>query len=133
MRRREAGTITVMTVGFLMFLGLVAVVVVNASAAFLQRQQLDNVADGAALTAADGLSRDTFYRGGGVTLDGSEARRLVDDYVSGPGVRVVHVRTDDNEVLVRLERSVTLAFAPPGWDPRTTIVAEATAQLRPTP
>jgi hypothetical protein len=31
---------------------------------------------------------------------------------------------------VRLERSVTLAFAPPGWDARTTIVSEATAQLR---
>jgi Flp pilus assembly protein TadG len=129
--RREDGTITVMTIGFLLFLGLLVGVVVNASAAFLQRQQLDNVADGAALAAADGLSRDTFYRGGGVTLDGAEARRLVNDYVTGPEVRIVHVRTDDNQVRVRLERSVSLAFAPPGWDSRTTIVSEATAQLRP--
>ncbi|MCD9197103.1 pilus assembly protein TadG-related protein [Aeromicrobium wangtongii] len=131
--RQERGTITVMTIGFLVFLGLLVVVVVNSSAAFLQRQQLDNVADGAARAAADGLSTDTFYRTGAITLNGSAARRLVGDYVRGPGVRVVQVRADANQVLVRLERSVTLAIAPPGWNPRTTIVSEATAQLRPTP
>jgi Flp pilus assembly protein TadG len=42
-RRREDGTITVMTIGFMLFISLLAVVVVNSSAAFLQRQQLDNV------------------------------------------------------------------------------------------
>ena len=131
--RREAGTITVMTIGFLLFLGLVAVVVVNSSAAFLQRQQLDNVADGAARAAADGLSRDTFYRSGDISLDPAEAQQLVREYVTGPDIRVVHVRTDDDRVQVRLERRVTLAFAPPGWDSRTTIVSEATAALRPSP
>lgn len=131
--RRENGTITVMTIGFLLFLGLVAVVVVNSSAAFLQRQQLDNVADGAARAAADGLSRETFYRTGDVALDPAQARRLVGDYVGAPGVRIARVSTDGSRVQVRLERSVTLAFAPPGWDSRTTIVSEATAELRPTP
>jgi Flp pilus assembly protein TadG len=130
---REHGTITVMTVGFLLFLGLLSVVVVNSSAAFLQRQQLDNTADGAARAAADGLSTDAFYRTGDITLDGSQARRLVGDYVSAPDVRVAQVRADGDRVVVRLERTVSLAFAPPGWDPRTTIVAEATAELRPTP
>lgn len=129
--RREGGTITVMTVGFLVFLGLVAVVVVNSSAAFLQRQQLDNVADGAARAAADGLSRDTFYETGDVTLDPAEARELVDGYVTAPDIRIVQVSTDAEQVAVRLERRVSLAFAPPGWDPRTTIVSEATAELRP--
>lgn len=131
--RRDEGTITVMTVGFVLFLGLLAVVVVNASAAFLQRQQLDNVADGAALAAADGLSEDAFYRTGEITLDDGQARRLVRDYVSGDGIRIVSVETDGGQVSVRLERTVSLAFAPPGWDSRTTIVSEATAQLRPTP
>ncbi|MCW2789439.1 MAG: hypothetical protein JWP56_1742 [Aeromicrobium sp.] len=128
--RREEGQITVMTIGFLLFLGLLAVVVINSSAAFLQRQQLDNIADGAALAAADGLSREDFYRRGEVTLDAARARRLVGAYVTGPGTRVVRVAIDADEVHVRLERSVTLAFAPPGWDARTTIVSEATAQLR---
>jgi len=131
--RRESGTVTVMTIGFLLVLGLLAVVVINSSAAFLQRQQLDNVADGAARAAADGLSRDTFYTTGDVTLDPVQARELVGRYVSGPGIRVAGVTTDANRVRVRLERSVTLAFAPPGWDSRTTIVSEATAELLPGP
>lgn len=131
--RREDGTITVMTIGFLLFLGLLVVVVVNSSAAFLQRQQLDSTADGAARAAADGLSRDAFYRSGTVVLDAAEARRLVTGYVGGPGVRVASVRADANQVQVRLERTVSLALAPPGWQQRTTIVSEATAQLRATP
>ena len=128
--RREDGQITVMTVGFLMFLGLLAVVVVNSSAAFLQRRELDNLADGAALAAADGLSREAFYREGDVELDDLEARRLVADYLAGQDVANVHISTDGDEVHVRMERSVALAFAPPGWASRTTIVAEATSQLR---
>lgn len=129
--RREDGTITVMTIGFLLFLGLL--VVVNSSAVFLQRQQLDSTADGAARAAADGLSRDAFYRSGTVVLDAAEARRLVTGYVGGPDVRVASVRADANQVQVRLERTVSLALAPPGWQQRTTIVSEATAQLRATP
>lgn len=131
--RRESGSITVMTVGFLLFLGLLAVVVVNSSAAFLQRQQLDNIADGAALAAADGLSEDAFYRTGEVTLDDRQARRLVRDYVTGNDIRIVRVQTEGGQVSVRLERTVGLAFAPPGWGSRTTIASEATAQLRASP
>jgi Flp pilus assembly protein TadG len=132
-RRDERGTITVVTIGFLLFIGLLAVVVVNSSAAFLERQRLDNLADGAALAAADGLSRDTFYLTGQVTLDASQARRLIADYVTEPDVRVVAVRTEDEQVHVRLERTIGLALAPPGWTSRTTIVSEATAQLRAAP
>lgn len=128
--RREDGQITVMTIGFFVFLGLLAVVVVNSSAAFLQRQQLDNVADGAALAAADGLSRVDFYRHGEVKVDDAEAKRLIGQYVSGDGIRIVAVRTDGDQVHVRLERTVGLALAPPGWTSQTTIVSEATSQLR---
>lgn len=130
MTRRDAGTITVMTIGFLLFLSLLTVVVVNSSAAFLQRQRLDNLADGAARAAADGLSREVFYREGTVELDGSQARQLVGAYVGGPDVRIAWVRTDGDAVRVRLEHSVALALAPPGWRSRTTIVAEASARLR---
>lgn len=128
--RDDAGTITVMTIGFVLFLALLAAVVVNSSAAFLQRQRLDNLADGAARSAADGLSQDVFYRTGQVSLDVGQARRLVREYVSGPDVRIAVVRTDGDQVQVRLERTVDLAFAPPGWQSRATIVSEATAQLR---
>ena len=53
-RPDERGSITVMSLGFLLLIGALTVVVVNASAAFLQRQELNNLADGAAL--ADGVS-----------------------------------------------------------------------------
>ena len=128
--RREDGQITVMTIGFFVFLGLLAIVVVNSSAAFLQRQQLDNVADAAALAAADGLSRADFYRRGDVRVDDAEAKRLIGQYVTGDGIRVVAVSTDGDQVHVRLERTVNLALAPPGWTSQTTIVSEATSQLR---
>ncbi len=124
-----------MTIGFFVFLGLLAVVVINSSAAFLQRQELDNLADGAALAAADGLSEEAFYRDGAdtaVELDPAEARRLVASYVAASGGEVgdVTVTADGDEVHVRLERTITLAIAPPGWNSQTTIVSEATSQLR---
>jgi Flp pilus assembly protein TadG len=133
--RREYGQITVMTVGFFVFLGLLVVVVVNASAAFLQHQQLDNLADGAALAAADGLSRDDFYRhgvGDHVEIDQTEARRLVASYLSASGqqVTVVRIDADGDQVHVHIERAVDVAIAPPGWASRTTIVSDATSRLR---
>ncbi|MFI5427640.1 pilus assembly protein TadG-related protein [Aeromicrobium sp. UC242_57] len=126
---REEGQITVMTVGFLVVIGLLVVVVVNSSAAFLERRKLDNLADGAAIAAADGLSRDTFYEKGDIVLDRSQARRLVRQYVTTPGTRVARVSISDDEVTVRLERRIDLAIRPPGWSSRTRIVAEATARL----
>jgi Flp pilus assembly protein TadG len=128
--RRDDGQITVMTVGFFVVLGLLAVVVVNASAAFLQRQELNNLADGAALAATDGLSRDAFYRDGEVEVGEVEARRLAGAYLAGEQLRGVQVSTDGDRVHVRLERTIDLAIRPPGYPARTTIVAEATSQLR---
>lgn len=129
-RRREHGTITVMTIGFFVFLGLLAVVVINASGAFLERRELDNLADGAALAAADGLNQEAFYAGGEVAVDAEQARRLVAEYVAGSDVRVASVQTTGDRVLVRLERSIRLALRPPGLPSRTTVVAEATGRLR---
>ena len=127
---RERGTVTVMTIGFLMLLGLLTVVVVNSSAAFLERQRLNNLADGAALAAADGLDEAGFYTDRDVVLDPNEARRLVSDYLAGENVRSVSVTTDADTVHVHLERDLELALTPPGWTSRTTIVADATSQLR---
>lgn len=126
----ERGTVTVMTIGFLFLLGLLTVVVVDSSAAFLERQRLNNLADGAAIAAADGLDEPGFYADRQVVLDPAEARRLVGDYLAGEQVRNVDVRADGDTVSVHLERELDLALAPPGWASSTTIVADATAQLR---
>lgn len=129
---RDAGQVTVITVGFLVVLGLLMVVVVNASAAFVERQRLNGLADGAALAAADALDAAAFYASGTVTIDPAEARRRAADHVAGAsGVRVVAVRFDGRTVTVRLERDVSLPLAPPGWADRTTVVSEASGQLRP--
>jgi len=135
MRRRDEGQITVMTIGFLVVIGLLAVLVINASAAFLQRQQLNALADSAALAATDGLNREAFYTEGidaGVVLDPRVVDRLVAAHLSQSGqpVSSVRVAVDDETVTVRLERRLDLAIAPPGWQPSTVVVATSTSQLR---
>lgn len=135
MNRREDGQITVMVVGFFIVVALLAVVVVNSSSAFLQRQELNNVADGAALAAADALKQDSIYEDGidkDATLDPDLARQIVDEYLASTGndVAVWQVMTDGDTVHVHLERIVDFALAPPGWRSRTTITADAAGVLR---
>jgi len=127
---RERGTVTVMTVGFLLLLGLLTVVVVDSSAAFLERQRLNNLADGAALAAADGLDEAGFYTDQRIVLDQDEAGRMVSDYLAGEQVEVVDVDADGDTVSVHIERDLDLPLTPPGWTSSTTIVADASAQLR---
>lgn len=130
---KERGSVTVMTVGFLFVLGLLTVVVVNSSSAFLERQRLMNLADGAALAAADGLDEEGFYADRRVVLDPAEARRLVVAYLADQPMDAVDVVADGDTVTVRLERDLHLALTPPGWLPSTAITADATAQLRRAP
>lgn len=130
-RGPEHGQITVLTVGFLLILGLLTVVVINASAAFLERRELLNLADRAALTAADGLARDQLYRQGvdsEVPIDVAEAQRLAASVV--PTDAALDVRVEDGTVHVRLERTYGLPITPPGWRDSARIGAESTAQLR---
>lgn len=70
MRRREAvpderGQATLLIVGFMLVLAMAIGMVVDVSAAYLQRQGLDTVADGAALRGADlGATGEEVYGGG---------------------------------------------------------------------
>ena len=88
--RDERGQTTVLIVGFAVVLMMAVAMVVNVSAAYLQRQSLDNLADGAALMAADaGAEGDDVYAGGldddRLELLAAAARRAVDDYLAGTG------------------------------------------------
>jgi len=129
-RRGERGAVTVMTIGLFLAVALLGVVVIDASHAFLERRELDNLADGAALAAADTLDEDAFYTSGAVRVDAHGTRAIVADYLSGSGVRVVTVAVIDGRISVRLERVIDLVLAPPGFPVRTTIVAEASSELR---
>lgn len=127
---RERGNVTVLTVGFLAVLGMLVVVVVNASAAFLERRELMNLADRVALHAADGLDRDAVYSGGiedEALLDAADARSLVTGVVPAD-VRMT-LRTTDDRVDVELVRTVSLPLVPPGFPNVATIRADASGRL----
>lgn len=128
--RDERGSVSVMTIGFLVVIGLLLAVVVNASSAYLQRQELAHLSDGAALAAADGLDEAAFYADRTVELDPAAARQLVSGYLAGETVAGVDVVVRGDTVDVRLERVVELPFTPPGWPDRTRVSAQASSQLR---
>ena len=149
-RRDERGQSAVLIVGLASFLLLAIVVVVDASAAFLQRQGLDTVADGAALAGADAGSRnlDSIY-GSGVgsqpRLDQAEAlaRAAVADYLNRTGARAdypglsydVGFDPTDNSVVVQVRAPLDLPLTIPGSPERPVVgtVGSAVVQVESRP
>jgi hypothetical protein len=149
-RRDERGQSAVLIVGLASFLLLAIVVVVDASAAFLQRQGLDTVADGAALAGADAGSRnlDSIY-GSGVgsqlRLDQEEAlaRAAVEDYLNRTGARSdypglsydVGFDPTDNSVVVQVRAPLDLPLTIPGSPERPVVgtVGSAVVQVETRP
>src|SRR3954468_10874667 len=89
-RRDESGQTTVLIVGFALVLAMALALVVDASAAYLQRQGLDTVADGAALRGADLGATGREVYAGGVPADRLEitagaVRAAVQDYLAASG------------------------------------------------
>lgn len=114
--REERGAATPLIIGFALVVAMTIAFVVDASAAFLQRQGLDALADGAALSGADaGAQGAEVYAGG---LDAAPlaqtraraqagVRAYLDDvsaYREFPGLRF--------EVVVRGDRVVVTVSAP---------------------
>ncbi len=145
MTRDEQGQSAVLIVGLASFLLLAIVVVVDASAAFLQRQGLDTVADGAALAGADAGSRnlESLY-GSGVgsqpRLDQAEtlARAAVEDYLNRTGARSeypgltydVGFDPTDNSVVVHIRAPLHLPLTIPGSPERPVIGTVGSAVVR---
>jgi Flp pilus assembly protein TadG len=123
-----------MIAGFAAVLVLLVAVVVDASAAFLRRQQLDALADAAALAATDGVQGEAVYtRGLGrrAEIDPVAARRFVAAYLGASGARgrfpglVYRVRTTADTVVVRLSAPVRLPLHVGGVGDRTTVTGTA--------
>ncbi len=146
MTRDEQGQAAVLLIGLAGFLLLAIVVVVDASAAFLQRQGLDTVADGAALAGADAGSRnlETLYGSGVGTqprLDQAEAlaRSAVEHYLDRtrarsdyPGLRYdVAFDPTDNSVVVHVRAPLDLPLTIPGSPARPVVgtVGSAVVQV----
>lgn len=135
-RREEQGQATVMIIGLAVVLLMAIAVVIDASAAFLQRQGLDTVADGAALAGADAGSRnlEVLYGEGVATagrLDQAEAvaRAAVLDHLRRTGAHAaypgltVEVGFDaaEDAVVVRLRAPLDLPLTLPG-SPGTAVI-----------
>lgn len=119
--RGQRGSASVLIIGFAVVIVLTIVVVVDASAAYLRRQALANLADGAALAAADGVKADQAYAGSvdDPIVDAGAARRHATDYLrlvrAGeryPGLAVT-VRVVEGAVVVRVTAPLELPITLP--------------------
>ena len=137
-RRSERGQTSVLIMGFFLIAALLTVVVVDASAAFLRRQRLDAVADGAALAAADGVQGEQVYEGGlgdRAQIDPVVARAYVADYLARIGAHhdypglVWTISTSPTAVQVTVSTPLDLPLVPPGWTGDSTVTGRAAAYV----
>ena len=139
-RRDEQGQVTLLIIGFASILLMAIVVVIDASAAYLQRQGLDNLADGAALYGADLGSAGIYEQGlDGVRLTQQAAavEVAVREYLARadagsrfPGIDVgVRVDPIGRSVTVRLQAPLDLPLSIPGSPSAPKVAASSTAAV----
>lgn len=141
-RRDDGGSAAPLIIGFAVVIILTIGVVIDASAAFLHRQSLSSVADGASLAAADaGAQGREVYSGGlddqPLDLATAQAREGARRYLTQieafgdfPGLTYeVVVRVD--EVVVRVSAPVELPFTVPGAPDRPRVSASSSASVDP--
>lgn len=124
--RDERGATTVAIIGFFAMLLLVVAVAVDSTAAYVQRQGLDTLADGAALTGADLAAEGEEVYTDGVPTEGrlqltaSRAREAVAGYLASTGAHrrypglTWEVAVDATEVTVRVSAPLELPLDFPG-------------------
>ena len=130
-----------MIIGLAVVLLMMAAVVTDASAAYLQRQGLDTLVDGAALTGADaGASGSEAYGAGlgdDLVLDADVARAAVLDYLHRvdaftryPGLTAdVRVDAATRRVIVTVHAPLRLPLHVPGSPDRASIGATSAATV----
>jgi Flp pilus assembly protein TadG len=137
-RRDERGQAAVLIVGFAVLLAMVVALVVDTSAAYLQRQGLDSLADGAALRGADvGATGQDVYQGGvpegTLALTPRQARAAVGAYLREAGAYgrypglTYTVRIEQDRVEVSLHAPLDLPLTIPGSPERATVGADGSA------
>lgn len=135
-RCHEEGQVAVLIVGLTLVLAMAVVVVVDATAAFLKRQALDTLADGAALAAADGIAGEQVYTTGlgeRALIDPETAEVFVVDYLDSVGAGRRHpglayvVEPEGDRVVVRLTAPMDLPLPLPGVADRARVDAVAAA------
>jgi hypothetical protein len=134
--RDDRGSSTLLGIVLLWVCLLAMAVLVDASAAFLQRRQLVSLADAAALAGAQAIDIDAYYAEGAsarTRLDpeavDSRVRRYlrVSGATAAPGLAVERITSDGRRVLVRLSAPLRLPFLSSAFTER--VVVEAGARL----
>lgn len=138
--RSERGSTIPLIVGFVGLLLVAGAVVVDATAAYLQRQSLGTLADGAALRGADlGAQGLEVYAGGldaeRLKLSEQTARTAVAGYLSDtgayrrfPGLRF-DVAVGEERVVVRLHAPADLPLHVPGSPDRPVVGGTGSAAV----
>jgi len=136
--RDQRGQTTVLIIGFFVVAVLLVVVVVDASAAYLRRQRLDALADGAALAATNGVQEERLYTQGvqdRLALDPAAARGDVVTYLRGVGAFSAYrglsfrVVTTADQVQVEVSAPLELPLVPDGWTGRARVSGRAASYV----
>ncbi|MCW2797261.1 Tad domain-containing protein [Nocardioides sp.] len=138
--RDQRGQVSLLIVGFAVVLAMAVALVVDATAAYLQRQGLDTLADGAALRGADlGATGREVYEGGlpdeRLRLTAARVRpavaaylREVGAYAKYPGLTYdVRVDPGTSSVTVSLHAPLDLPLTIPGSPDHPSIGADGSA------
>ena len=140
--RDERGSSIVLICGFAVFLLMTVAVVIDASAAYLQRQGLDTLADGAALRGADlGATGTDVYEGGvsqdRLELTQAQAEAAVRSYLTQVGAHrrfpglSYEVRVEADRIVVDLRATLELPLTVPGSPQRPVVGATGSAVVAP--
>jgi len=128
----ESGQVTVLVIGLTMVTFAVSGLAVDGTRAFLARRALQNLADAAALAAADQVDADAFYSGGGreISVDPDAARAAASDLLGragggSEGNVSIHGSTVGVRLIARVETSFLLLLGV------SSIPVSATAQAEP--
>lgn len=134
----ERGSVTPLIIGFALIIATLVAVVTDASAAYLRRQNLNTLADSAALAATDGLQGEAVYTHGlgeRGDIDPVAADRYVHDYLARSGAQRAYrglrvmVTTHNDIVTVRLRAPLDLPLHVPGIGLQTNVTGEAAAEV----
>ena len=139
-RRDDAGQVTLLIIGFATILLMAVVVVIDASAAYLQRQGLASLADGAALHGADLGSAGVYTEGlpeDRLLQEDDAVRAAVHDYLRAagatdryPGIQTsVVVDPAGRSVTVTLRAPLDLPLVVPGWRESPVVGTSSTAAV----
>lgn len=137
-RRDERGQTSLLIVGFAVVAAMLVAAVVDASAAYLQRQSLDSLADGAALAGADGVQGEQVYTSGlddTAAIDPAVAQRYVAQYLAATGAQGEYpglsysVSADGEAVVVRVAAPMDLPLSFAGVGESTLVTATAASYV----